>query len=281
MLILQSMPPCQALRMYVRAYAQRKTQIADVPIFEPVPARLEQTLEFQFGDLYDVCFSGGLQLLSPPIVVVGLQTQLRADIRLYGQIESFAVFFQPSGFSQLFGIPMVKFLNQAYEATSVYGSDLRAIWNRLGESSSFTDRVSIIERFLLRLAACAPVTDSIAVSANRFLALRGIVSVSALAGQSGLSLRHFERRFFEGVGLPPKRFARIARFQTALDAKVANPDLTWLHIAHDLDYFDQMHMVHDFQKLGGDSPSRVLARLGDLRPEALASSGVESLQTRL
>jgi AraC-like DNA-binding protein len=272
-LTLQSVQPCEALKRYVRAYAQRKTQVSDVPVFEPVPARLEQTLEFQFGDLFDVCFSDGLHLLSPPIVVVGLQTHLRADIRLCGQIESFAVFFQPSGFSQLFGIPIVKFLNQAYEATSVYGSDLRALWNRLGESSSFADRVLIVEAFLLKLAACVPVTDLIALSANQLLALHGIVNLPELASQSGLSLRHFERRFSESVGLAPKRFARIARFQTALDTKVANPELTWLQIAHDLNYFDQMHMVHDFQKLGGNSPSRVLARLGDLRPEALASSG--------
>jgi methylphosphotriester-DNA--protein-cysteine methyltransferase len=71
--------------------------------------------------------------------------------------------------------------------------------------------------------------------------------------------------------MPPKVFARIARFQSAMDAKLASPARTWLDIAHSFGYYDQMHMVHDFQRLGRNTPTQLLLQMGDVRPSALVS----------
>jgi len=96
------------------------------------------------------------------------------------------------------------------------------------------------------------------------------VQISALAQEFGWGLRQFERRFVAEIGVTPKRFARVARFQTALDMKISAPHLSWLEIAHDLDYHDQMHMVHDFYDLAGDSPGKTFSAVGDVRPVAFA-----------
>jgi AraC-like DNA-binding protein len=58
----------------------------------------------------------------------------------------------------------------------------------------------------------------------------------------------------------------------AMDAKVRTPARSWLTIAHEFGYHDQMHMIKDFQMLSGDSPSGILSKWGDMRPEALAAS---------
>jgi len=107
--------------------------------------------------------------------------------------------------------------------------------------------------------------------AEHVFSLRGVVSsISELAGKTGLGRRQFERQFLRDVGMPPKLYARVARFQSALDAKIASPHRTWLEIAHSLRYHDQMHMIHDFRLLGGDTPKQLLAQIGDARPPALA-----------
>jgi hypothetical protein len=72
--------------------------------------------------------------------------------------------------------------------------------------------------------------------------------------------------------MSPKAFARIARFEAAMDAKLANPARTWLDVAHSFGYYDQMHMVHDFKQLGRNTPTQVLLEMGDVRPSALVSS---------
>ena len=77
-----------------------------------------------------------------------------------------------------------------------------------------------------------------------------------------------ERLFAQHTGFAPKHYARVARFQCALDLKLMAPDRSWLSIAHELHYHDQMHLVHDFRKIAGRSPAQVIASLGDSRPQA-------------
>jgi len=273
MLTVQSRLPSQALRPYVRAFAQRKADLPGAALVEPVPARLEQTLEFQFGDLFDVNFSDGGKITSPPMTVVGWLDSLRAEVRLCGAVESFAIFFQPGGFSQLFGVPINELRNQAFEAQSVLGPRVLSLQQRLGDSKGFFERVMVAESFLRGLLPAGAARDSEASAANRILSLRGMVGVDALARDARLSRRQFERRFLAEVGISPKAYARVARFQTALDMKVVQPGRKWIDTALDLGYFDQMHLVHDFKKLAGHSPERLLHILGDMRPKALAASG--------
>jgi AraC-like DNA-binding protein len=86
-----------------------------------------------------------------------------------------------------------------------------------------------------------------------------------------LSVRQFEQRFLHGVGIAPKLFARIAPCQAGIDAKMDSQGLSWLRIAHEFGYHDQMHMVRAFRMLGSNSPG-ILFKLGDIRPESLADS---------
>jgi transcriptional regulator GlxA family with amidase domain len=86
----------------------------------------------------------------------------------------------------------------------------------------------------------------------------GSIRIRELASHDAISLRQFERRFRQQTGVPAKVFARIARFQAALDAKIADPGSSWLNIAHSFGYHDQMHMIHDFQILGSTSPAQLI-----------------------
>jgi len=270
---LECARPCRELERYVKGYAQRRTDLGTKPIFETAPALLEQTLEFEFGDPL-VVRREEREFLGPEIAVLGAHTQTCGYVGLYGHVESFGIFFKPAGLWQLFGVPIRKLVNQAFDAPSVLGVQLRNLWNEMGESPSFVSRVRIIERFLKKRAARVSKEHTIARVANHLFATHGTCSVTDVARQCGLGLRHFERRFCAEVGMTPKRFARVARFETALDAKVACPQRSWLEIAHALHYHDQMHMIHDFQFMAGDSPGRLMEKLGDMRPLALAPEEV-------
>ena len=160
-------------------------------------------------------------------------------------------------------------INRAFDTTCVRGEPLRGLWNQLGEAASFSARVGIVERHLCRPAREPDLPSMGAMSATRFLAMPARARLADYADLHRLSVRQFERRFSAEVGATPGSFARVARFQTALDAKLAHSSRSWLEIAHSVGYFDQMHMVHDFKRLTGEVPSRLLERLGDMRPEAL------------
>lgn len=125
-------------------------------------------------------------------------------------------------------------------------------------------RIELIKKRLMRLIAGRGGPDAVAAAANRLFASHGAQGVSAMATASGLSTRQFERRFLAQVGVPPKLYARIIRFNAALDDKLRWPSRAWSRVASDQDYYDQMHLVHDCRAFTGESPSRFLARLGSL-----------------
>jgi AraC-like DNA-binding protein len=245
--------------------------MTDLAAVEPVPAQLEQVLDFELGVLPGVWHRNAD--VSTEVWIGGAQTSFPGYMELYPGVESFAIFFQPTGWSQLFSIPMGEFTNRIHDATLVIGDCVRVLWNRLGESSLFEHRVAVIEQFLLNRASCAIREGGIAAAATYLFKQHGAIRVSSLAHRESIGLRQFERRFQQETGASPKAFARVARFQAALDAKLASPTRTWLDIAHSFGYYDQMHMVHDFESLACNTPTQLLAQMGDVRPPALATAG--------
>ena len=98
------LPPCAALQQFVRVYAQRTVSRFEQPaeiLTETIPARLEQTLEFQFGERFDVLLPHTLRRTTPEVVIVGGYLQPAARIELRAGVQSFAVFFRPTGLSRL------------------------------------------------------------------------------------------------------------------------------------------------------------------------------------
>ncbi len=267
---VQSARPRAELAPFVRAYAQRTVASTDQPWMQSVPAQLEQLLNFEFGVLPGIRHRD--RDVTSEILVGGAQEGFSGTLYLSPGVVSFAVFFWPSGWSQLFNIPVRETTNNFDNATLLHGPAIRELWNRMGEELSFGRRVRIVETFLMaRLSSAAP-DSKIGRAAKYLFSQHGSVSIPKLGRQGALSLRHFERLFLMDVGMSPKTFARIARFQAALDAKLANPLRTWLDIAHSFGYYDQMHMVHDFERLGRNAPTQLLLQMGDVRPAALVSS---------
>jgi hypothetical protein len=71
------------------------------------------------------------------------------------------------------------------------------------------------------------------------------------------------------VGLNPKRFNRIDRFQRVLEKVHRLPDPEWGQLAVEHGYFDQSHLIRDFLEFSGFSPADYLRRLKDLRDKGL------------
>lgn len=269
---LHSAQPHRELRKYVRAYAQREVTPSGEDLVQPVPACLEQVLGFEFCNPPVIDYRCGNSETAYQISVVGPHTYHRANVRLKGRVESFAIFFQPLGLWQLFRIPASELTNRSYQGCDLLGKELQQIWLLMAESASFAKRVRVVDEYLLRRAATAFGRTSIMNAAQFMFQHQGIVRIDDVAHHAALSVRQFERRFSDEIGVAPKLFARIMRFQMALDAKVTSPGRSWMNIAHEFGYYDQMHMVRDFHGLSGASPSRTFAQLGDARPPALAAS---------
>jgi AraC-like DNA-binding protein len=264
--------PRQELRNFVRAYGQRDVDPSGLVTVSVVPPRLEQTMEFQFGEPLSYLHPSGILQKTHPIMIMGASTGA-GTLSLPACAVSFAVFFQPNGFTRLFGVPMIETSGHAYEASIVLGMQLSGLQAALAECNSFAQRILIMDAFLFEKArqyvrSRGVQSRSMEGAAGAIFAEEGAVRVSEVASVHGFSLRQFERKFLAQTGMRPKLYARIARFQSALDAKVRLPSRPWLDIAHSLGYHDEMHLVHDFHMLAGSAPGKTVSMIGDTRPTA-------------
>jgi AraC-like DNA-binding protein len=269
---IQSKLPCRELRQYVRAFAQREISGCCLDVVQPMPASLESVIELDFGNPPIVEYLKRAVLEATRTSVVGPGTYCRHWIRLRSPVDSFGIFFQPLGIRQLFGIPGRLLMNQEYAGVDVMDKSILQLWEQMAETKCFHARVRMVEDHLMIVAAKASACTVVMASARHIFREQGAIRVRTLADQTSLSVRQYERRFSDEIGMAPKLFARIARYQTAMDAKLMTPSRSWLTIAHHFGYHDQIHMIKDFQTLSGNSPAGILSQLGDMRPEALAAS---------
>ena len=267
---LEQASPDPALRDCVRCFQQRRAHIRGAAAAYPIAARPDQFLEFYLQDPYIVRRrDAAAPEIVPHSVVVGPCTQLRAQLVLCGKLDVFTIQFRPAGFHRLFRMPMDEFADQAFEARSVIGPKLGDFEQKLACASSLGERACVASAFLFECLAERSGGDAVAAVANRFLSEQGALDVGEAAAEAGLSMRQFERRFSEQVGVPPKLYARVVRFNAALEAKMTAPRRLWTDIAHDFGYYDQMHMVRDFEDFTGENPTAFIRRL-DAMPESWA-----------
>jgi AraC-like DNA-binding protein len=250
--------PALPLREFVRFYAHREVRTSGVASVHPVPARAFPILEFVFGDRIRVVYSDpAVVRMSPRAVVIGLQTHCRSELQFQGTTDCFVILFQPTGLNRLFSTPAQELTDRAYDAHSVLGIPVSRLEQMLGETNDFRQRARIADEFLLGQSVRARACERISAASGRILRASGNARIGTLAREAGVSVRQFERSFSAAVGVHPKLYARIVRFEAALDSK-ARSTKSWTEVAHEFGYYDQTHMVHDFQGFTGDTPTHML-----------------------
>lgn len=233
-------------------------------------AQLEHTLAFYLHDQPVMHYLSGKSACIPRIHLVGSQTRSPGCPYYTGHVLAFGIFLKPFASWQLFGIPPAEFSDQEFQAQEVLGPWIKDLWLKLAECKTFCDRINLANEVLLPFAANASPPTRIMAVAQSLLHADADTRIERLARESCMSIRHYERKFVEEMGISPKLFARVGRFQMALDLKRASGS-SWLKVAHELGYFDQMHMVKDFRAFGEHPPSRLIYMCGDFQPWSIGA----------
>lgn len=141
------------------------------------------------------------------------------------------------------------------------GAATRRLFEQLGDARNTRAAAAVLERAIAeRLArserSCAQTRLAIE-AADRLLS----IPVNAVAAELAVSERHLRRVFREMVGVAPKSFAKLARFQRALRAARAVAQPSWAEIAISTGYYDQAHLIAEFRAISGVTPRALLAEL--------------------
>lgn len=166
------------------------------------------------------------------------------------------VHFKPGGAFRFLGIPAIELVDIHVDLNALWGSFASQLREQLCAVANPVQRFAILEKALVSRLKCTPkghpaVREALAI----FSKDAGKTKIRDLAAQLGLSQRYFIKVFSNQVGITPKMFARVQRFHSAIDLTSGNPTPNWAEIAATCGYFDQSHLIHDFQTLSGLTPS--------------------------
>ncbi len=161
----------------------------------------------------------------------------------------------------LWSPPSVSASSQVVDLAHVFGTAADTLREQLLRAQTKADRMQILERFLLgRMAWEQAPHPAVTFALASFQAEPKRRSISEVTTHLGLSPKRFISLFEEAVGLTPKVFCRLLRFQEALRRTHKGQPVQWADLALSCGYFDQAHFIHDFQAFAGMSPSVYLAQ---------------------
>lgn len=163
--------------------------------------------------------------------------------------------FRPGGLFPFLPDSAGELHNRHLELQALCGAGLDELRERLRKAPMPRDRLEILERFLARRALRPLAPDPrVAFALREFRVLPRQRSVSGVADRAGLGTRAFARLFRARVGLTPKLFCRVHRFQTALRLIEGPRPIRWTEVALACGYFDQAHLIRDFKAFAGLTP---------------------------
>jgi AraC-like DNA-binding protein len=171
------------------------------------------------------------------------------------------IHFRPGGAFPFLHLTAGELLDAHVSLETLWGTGAATLRDRLLEAPTPDLMFRILEQTLLDMAD-RPLVRHPAVSFALDQFQRGPFqrSVSDLVVRSGLCHRRFIRVFTEEVGLTPKLFARIQRFQQVLQLIETGAKVNWSNLAATCGYYDQAHFIRDFRIFSGINPTEYLAQ---------------------
>jgi len=175
--------------------------------------------------------------------------------------ELVGILIQPGGFAGLFGERADLFFERSIGLEEVWAGT--SLTDRLCEVPTPVEKLKTLEVFLTGRLHLHPGTrrSELVDQALQLFQKEGFY-VAECARSVGVSERRLSQVFREQVGMSPKMWCRIRRFQTAVRALHHGVDVPWAELALRCGYYDQSHFANDFRAFSGINPTTYSARRG-------------------
>jgi AraC-like DNA-binding protein len=176
--------------------------------------------------------------------------------------ETVGAYFRPGRASRFFDIPLSDLADTAVAVGGIWGTRGSPLSSELADLNEAA-RIDRVESILLaRLRHRRQRRGSLDVEGLAASVLRrtGRVTVEGMARAAGVSRQHLSREFRERIGMGPKLYSRLARFQSVLAHAGARVTIDWARVALDMGFADQSHMIAECRQFSGLTPQSLADR---------------------
>ncbi|MEU8134031.1 AraC family transcriptional regulator [Streptodolium elevatio] len=252
--------PAPALRRYVDSYVGFDLRAFPAGVHCGPPSRALTTVIGLSGPLQ---VAAGVDDGSPVNEFTAVAGGLRcrsAAIHHDGRQQGVQVSLTPLGARAIYGLPAAELAHQLVPLDELLGTLGVELVDRLRTATTWATRFTALDELFLRAVnrgsdRVRRVRPEVAEAWSRLVGARGRVQVGAVAAELGWSRRYLTERFSGELGLSPKTFARVLRFEYAHELATARNPLPWAAVAPLAGYADQAHLVRDWSEFTGRTPT--------------------------
>ncbi|MBS1665438.1 MAG: AraC family transcriptional regulator [Bacteroidetes bacterium] len=204
-------------------------------------------------------FWGGGRL--PEAFLYGQITEYK-EVYCQGPAQLAIVVFHSQGLSRLLNVPVSGLNNSVIPLGEIFGVDGMTLQKGLGASGELSEKVSQIEDFVRRMLVGHGIGgDPLVASALDVIQrYNGVIHIEELTGIVGCQPRQLERKFNAAVGLSPKHLCNIVRVHAFIKLLQSEDGASLTDCAYESGYYDQAHLIREFRKVTGLTPSQYIKK---------------------
>jgi AraC-like DNA-binding protein len=225
---------------------------------------LMQGLVFNFGSKpQHHTFGGKTITLKTEAYLFGQTTCPRVVTEDHNGVEVLGVMFKPLGITKITGINMEHMADQIITADDIWGNKFEFLADEIQSAPSLEDAITVLENFLieeyLRTNLKSRI-DSTRYALSLITQKKGDIPIKLLQEKTNTTRKTLERSFMHTVGVHPKLYTRIVRFNAIkeyIDCNLCTENLTSL--ALDFGFYDSSHFSAEFKNFCGITPTEYLS----------------------
>ncbi len=246
--------PNSELTEFVKCYWTLESEKENTPVKNTIVPDGTMKLIFHYGDTYKHHPKKGESIILPKCFLIGQLTKPYV-VEPLGITGSFVVRFQPNGFLPFATIPIKEMENTAVPLDKLFGTNGEKIGEKILNANTTSERIELIETFLLNQLADRQVIDDIVKSTvDTILNANGQFSVNEFSKFNNINRRQLTRKFSSTIGLSPKQLSKTIRIQATLKSLLNRNVTSLTDLAYENEYFDQAHFIKDFKEFTGLTP---------------------------
>ncbi len=246
-------PPCETLRPFVRCFWGTDDIINGVPVCDNSVVTPDTCMDIIFNMDYTD------NSISSSFCGIDEHSHFAFDTCTRVGTASFGIRFYPWSVVLFSDDKLSNTSNHCFPSDMFFHRLTKELEPILRETSRITERVKIAESLLIKaLPVKAPNAD-LMNSVYFMLSQFGRVRVSDICGYTAISQRQLERIFLHNIGVSPKTFSELIRYQLLWQDMLFEKNFNALDAVEKFGYFDQAHLLNDFKKRHFMTPTEAVS----------------------
>jgi AraC-like DNA-binding protein len=172
-----------------------------------------------------------------------------------GNASTFGIKLQPAALAHLLGINMESLTDKVIDANELQVAWFQSLNQALEGAETWEEMIEHATRYLHEISSGkdfpqSPIEAAVAIIRET----NGTISVTDLTRKLFMGERNLERLFLKQIGISPKLYTQIIRFNFIFDL-LKRKKLTWTDLAYEAGFYDQSHFIRNFHAFTGEDPS--------------------------